>query len=364
MLLSMLAAFVLPFETFLFAYAFLGPLHYLTEISWLHDRQYFTKGKYDFLVLLIISIVISYDYFAMKYEFRTSFVEQYDELNLYGKLLALALIASILFVLVENLWVKLISILLVYAFVDQWFSPNYINAGGEEVFKPSFATFTVTSLVPTLIHVYLFTGLFMLYGALKSRSYSGLIQVAFFVLVPFLLFNLFNESSFFEVSTYGKQAYDGDGQGFLGLNIEVLKEFNLMELPPLLDANGDQLYYVNGTKAIDLEASKELVFYSQTGILLMRFIAFAYLYHYLNWFSKTEIIRWHKVPKIRFIVVIGLWIAACGIYLYDYALGLTFLFFLSFCHVLLEFPLNMVSITGIGKEVLAITKEGFNSKRG
>lgn len=99
-----------------------------------------------------------------------------------------------------------------------------------------------------------------------------------------------------------------------------------MELPPLLDANGDQLYYVNGTKAIDLEASKELVFYSQTGILLMRFIAFAYLYHYLNWFSKTEIIRWHKVPKIRFIVVIGLWIAACGIYLYDYALGLTFLF--------------------------------------
>ncbi|MFM7300599.1 MAG: hypothetical protein ACKO1R_05600, partial [Crocinitomicaceae bacterium] len=243
MLLSMMAAFILPFETFLFAYAFLGPLHYLTEISWLHDRQYFTKGKYDFLVLLTISLIISYDYFAMKYEFHTSFVEQYDELNLYGKLLALALIASILFALVENLWVKLISILLVYAFVDQWFSPNYINAGGEEVFKPSFATFTVTSLVPTLIHVYLFTGLFMLYGALKSRSYSGLIQVAFFVLVPFLLFNLFNESSFFEVSTYGKQAYDGDGQGFLGLNIEVLKEFDLMELPPLLDANGDQLYY-------------------------------------------------------------------------------------------------------------------------
>ncbi len=362
MLLSMMAAFILPFETFLFAYAFLGPLHYLTEISWLHDRQYFTKGKYDFLVLLIISIVISYDYFAMKYEFHTSFVEQYDELNLYGKLLALALIASILFVLVENLWVKLISILLVYAFVDQWFSPNYINAGGEEVFKPSFATFTVTSLVPTLIHVYLFTGLFMLYGALKSRSYSGLIQVAFFVLVPFLLFNLFNESSFFEVSTYGKQAYDGDGQGFLGLNIEVLKEFNLMELPPLLDANGDQLYYVNGTKAIDLDASKELVFYSQTGILLMRFIAFAYLYHYLNWFSKTEIIRWHKVPKVRFIVVIGLWIAACGIYLYDYSLGLTFLFFLSFCHVLLEFPLNMVSITGIGKEVISISKQGFRPK--
>ncbi len=362
MLVSMLAAFILPFETFLFAYAFLGPLHYLTEISWLHDRKYFSKGKYDYIVLLVISIIISYDFFAIKYEFSSSLVEKYEELNLYGKLLSMALIASIIFALVENIWIKLISMLLIYAFVDQWFAPNYINAGGEEVFKPSFATFTVTSLVPTLIHVYLFTGLFMLYGALKSRSYSGLIQVAFFVLIPFVLFNVFSETVFLEVSSYGKQAYDGDGQGFLGLNIEVLKEFNLMELPPLLDENGQQLYYVNGTKAINMEASKELVFYSQTGILLMRFIAFAYLYHYLNWFSKTEIIRWHKVPKIRFIAVIFLWITACSIYVYDYSLGLTFLFFLSFCHVLLEFPLNMISITGIGKEIVLISKNGFQTK--
>lgn len=362
MLVSMLAAFILPFETFLFAYAFLGPLHYLTEISWLHDRKYFSKGKYDYIVLLVISIVISYDFFAIKYEFSSSLVEKYEELNLYGKLLSMALIASIIFALVENIWIKLISMLLIYAFVDQWFAPNYINAGGEEVFKPSFATFTVTSLVPTLIHVYLFTGLFMLYGALKSRSYSGLIQVAFFVLIPFVLFNVFSETVFLEVSSYGKQAYDGDGQGFLGLNIEVLKEFNLMDLPPLLDENGQQLYYVNGTKAINMEATKELVFYSQTGILLMRFIAFAYLYHYLNWFSKTEIIRWHKVPKIRFIAVIFLWITACSIYVYDYSLGLTFLFFLSFCHVLLEFPLNMISITGIGKEIVLISKNGFQTK--
>ncbi|MEY3085935.1 MAG: hypothetical protein RL037_2154 [Bacteroidota bacterium] len=362
MLVSMLAAFILPFETFLFAYAFLGPLHYLTEISWLHDRKYFSKGRYDYIVLLVISVIISYDFFAIKYEFSSSLVEKYEELNLYGKLLSMALIASIIFALVENIWIKLISMLLIYAFVDQWFAPNYINAGGEEVFKPSFATFTVTSLVPTLIHVYLFTGLFMLYGALKSRSYSGLIQVAFFVLIPFVLFNVFSETVFLEVSSYGKQAYDGDGQGFLGLNIEVLKEFNLMELPPLLDENGQQLYYVNGTKAINMEASKELVFYSQTGILLMRFIAFAYLYHYLNWFSKTEIIRWHKVPKIRFIAVIFLWITACSIYVYDYSLGLTFLFFLSFCHVLLEFPLNMISITGIGKEIVLISKNGFQTK--
>jgi hypothetical protein len=82
----------------------------------------------------------------------------------------------------------------------------------------------------------------------------------------------------------------------------------------------------------------------------------------LNWFSKTEVIRWHKVPKARFIVVIGLWLLACGAYVYDYAIGLTFLFFLSFTHVLLEFPLNMVSIFGIGKEVRDIAKNGFSTK--
>src|ERR1043165_8502495 len=41
MIFSCVAAFVLPFELFLFSYAVLGPLHYLTEISWLHDRKYF-----------------------------------------------------------------------------------------------------------------------------------------------------------------------------------------------------------------------------------------------------------------------------------------------------------------------------------
>ena len=32
---------------------------------------------------------------------------------------------------------------------------------------------------------------------------------------------------------------------------------------------------------------------SPAGLAIMRFIAFAYAYHYLNWFSKTAVIRWH-----------------------------------------------------------------------
>src|SRR5437016_6706300 len=45
MIVSCILAYITPFELFLFAYAVLGPLHYLTEISWLHDRKYFVEAK-------------------------------------------------------------------------------------------------------------------------------------------------------------------------------------------------------------------------------------------------------------------------------------------------------------------------------
>ena len=83
----------------------------------------------------------------------------------------------------------------------------------------------------------------------------------------------------------------------------------------------------------------------------MRFIAFAYTYHYLNWFSKTEVIRWHKVPKARFALVIVAWIVSVVLYAVDYMLGFQWLFLLSFMHVLLEFPLNYISVVGIFKEL-------------
>jgi hypothetical protein len=44
MLISCVTAYVFPFELFLFSYAVSGPLHYLTEISWLHDRKYFVNA--------------------------------------------------------------------------------------------------------------------------------------------------------------------------------------------------------------------------------------------------------------------------------------------------------------------------------
>ena len=400
MLITAVFAFFLPFETFLLAYAFLGPLHYLTEISWLHDRQYFTKGKYDFVPLLLIGVALSYAAFAKDFDFNIDFYKEFVALNLFDKLLVLALFSSLLFAFVKNLFVKIIAILFIFIFISGWLAPENASENSK-----STTIFALTSLLPTLIHVYLFTGLFMLFGALKSRSKTGLFSVAAFLIIPiYLVYGLPVTPKKNYISDYGKEAYYADGDGFFYTNVSILDHFRLMNEPNLtnkqyLDSiinkdsktnqtpiaerqritdslsdklnqafivpNPDSEYYMRpipAKLAIPVESKDyywNYVFFSGFGIMLMRFIAFAYMYHYLNWFSKTEVIRWHKVPKIRFIAVILLWLTACALYSYNYSLGLSFLFFLSFTHVLLEFPLNMVSIVGIGKETYQIATKGF-----
>ena len=59
MLVAAGLAFWLPFQLFLFVYAVLGPAHYLTQISWLHDRDYFTTGKYDHVFLIGVSVLVT-----------------------------------------------------------------------------------------------------------------------------------------------------------------------------------------------------------------------------------------------------------------------------------------------------------------
>jgi len=400
MLITAVLAYFFPFETFLLAYAYLGPLHYLTEISWLHDRNYFSKGKYDFLILLIVGVLLSYAAFAKDFGVSMEVYDYFVKMNLFDKLLVFALFSSILFALVKNLIIKIVAILFLFVFVSGWLSPE--NAQNN---NSSTMIFALTSLVPTLIHVYLFTGLFMLFGALKSRSKSGLWQMVGFLLIPlFLVFFTPVDVKKTTITEYGQNAYYADGDGFFYTSISILEHFKLVDEPkltnkqylanfvndakakqniPLAERNrindslkdkldqpfivemkSNEYYnkpipvkYALGT--YDKDSYWNVVFFSNVGIMLMRFIAFAYLYHYLNWFSKTEVIRWHKVPKIRFAAVIVLWIGASAFYFYDYSLGLSMLFFLSFTHVLLEFPLNIISIVGIGKESYSIATKGF-----
>src|SRR4029453_17288970 len=59
MLVALAAAAALPFEVFLLSYAVLGPLHYLTEISWLHDRRFFAPRRSDWLPLVCCTLFIT-----------------------------------------------------------------------------------------------------------------------------------------------------------------------------------------------------------------------------------------------------------------------------------------------------------------
>lgn len=86
----------------------------------------------------------------------------------------------------------------------------------------------------------------------------------------------------------------------------------------------------------------------------MGFIAFAYTYHYLNWFSKTSILRWHAVPRRRIPLILCVWGASLALYAWGYARGFKWLFFLSLIHVLLELPLHHRTVMEIGREMRSL----------
>jgi hypothetical protein len=121
--------------------------------------------------------------------------------------------------------------------------------------------------------------------------------------------------------------------------------------------NSFYLINVNISKLLGLSDGTAFSFFSIIDIKIQMFISFAYTYHYLNWFSKTTIIGWHKkLTQKRSIFIILLWIASIALYFYDYLIGLTVLLFLSLLHVFMEFPLNIISIKSIGKSI-------FNPKK-
>jgi hypothetical protein len=308
---SAAAAYVLPFEVFLFAYAVLGPLHYLTEISWLHQRNYFTSGRRDYVWLLVIGFAL----------FVTGFLVPWQEIsdgsrwNIFwaAALPYLAFIAALAMVVCQKPVTKLLCVggglVLLFSMIN-W--PGYTLIFGV--------------FLPTLVHVYVFTGLFMLYGTLKSRSGPGYLALAVFVACPLVLM-FWRPETGYVISDYGRTTY----ANFQLLNREILR--------------------LIGVTARDQSQLQAAMYGSAVGIAIMRCIAFAYTYHYLNWFAKTSIIKWHQVSWRRLAAITALWLISVGIYWYDYRVGFVALATLSFLHVFLEFPLNHRTIIAIAGEL-------------
>jgi hypothetical protein len=324
MVISAVTALIWPFETFLFVYAFLGPLHYLTEISWLHDKKYFTSGKYDYLFLIGAGVVITIMYF----NWITGLPPETGSFVTY-----LAFAAALFFVIFKKTSSRLIAM-----FIAILFSNFIVHTG---FFEAIFGVF-----LPTLIHVFIFTALFILVGALRGRSFSGISSLVIFVIVSVGLLSYHPAHYGYHVSDYVKSSYGylkNDGSftdGFISLNHYIFSAFKLHDFgKPTVPFT----QYVQGVN--------DYLYHNSLALSIMSFIGFAYMYHYLNWFSKTSVIQWHNIPKSRFIAVIILWVASLALYAYDYAVGLEWLFFLSFTHVLLEFPLNHITFINIGKEI-------------
>src|ERR1700675_3932833 len=48
--------YLVPFELLLLSYVVLGPAHYFTEISWLHDRKFFLPHRAVALALVAVAV--------------------------------------------------------------------------------------------------------------------------------------------------------------------------------------------------------------------------------------------------------------------------------------------------------------------
>src|SRR5258708_14032664 len=56
MIVALAAAYLVPFELLLLSYVVLGPAHYFTEISWLHDRKFFLPHRAVALALVAVAV--------------------------------------------------------------------------------------------------------------------------------------------------------------------------------------------------------------------------------------------------------------------------------------------------------------------
>src|SRR5262245_16292663 len=327
MLLALVVASAIPFELFLFAYAVLGPLHYATEISWLYDRRFFTPRGTDALPLVAGALLITLGNPDVLGAATTQWLNRLhvggygvaDLLkDIHPDVMFVAFGAALVFILTKSSLMRLFGLALVGVGCLLFRAGG--SGGSASVYFKLFGIY-----LPTLVHVFIFTGAFILAGALKRQSAAGYASLAVFVACG--AFAVWLPNFAFGFHDTAPAVY---WRGF--------RELSFASLNDIMGRSTEQLIGTN-------------VFTSSLVLRLVRFMAFAYTYHYLNWFSKTSIIQWHAVSNGRLALVSAVWIASVGLYAVNYELGLRWLFLLSMAHVLLEFPLNHKSFIEIGSEL-------------
>jgi hypothetical protein len=293
MLSALGLTYLVPFELLLLSYVVLGPAHYATEISWLHDRKYFLPQRGIAIALAAVAIIAALIDNASWFGFVmwSAFV-----LSALLAATTTALQSTILFMIALVLTAVLLS-----------------NGASIAV---------VGILLPTLIHVSLFTLVFMMLGAFRSGQKVQWVLVALYLAAIAQI---------------------------------LLAPPNAATLIPSFAAAGHD-YFANVGPALGrLFGIPDL----RLDTRLTSLLAFIYTYHYLNWFIKAEVIRWNAMSRGRLALVVAASAASTALYFYDYAFGFTVLLALSLAHIVLEFPLNSLALRQLGAAIAgSATKAG------
>ena len=283
-LASCVAAHLWPYHVLVLSYAVLGPAHYLTQVSWMHDRKYFVATPVAgavFLLLLAGLYVV------------------YGSAEGGSSVLGGAFAASVAMTLSRRPAAFLVAgaVGVVVGWLGGLASPLVL---------------ALAVLLPTLFHIFVFTGVFMVSGAVKSRNSAAWISFAAFVLAA---------ASFAVVPT--------------------------ARLEPGSVPQGVE-FFLAIAKAVNAFLPAGF------GPAMFGFLGFAYAHHYLNWFAKTRIVRWTEAPPRRLGGLFAAYVVFEAAYLVDFRLGFLLTIFLSVGHVLLEFPLNVRTFKGLAESVYAV----------
>ena len=279
--------YLVPFELLLLSYVVLGPAHYATEISWLHDRKYFLPRRGIAMGLAAVAVV----------------AVLIDNASWFGFVMWAAFAGC--------------ALLAVSTTAFQAMALFIVAIGLTAAMLENGAALAVLGiLLPTLIHVSLFTLVFMTLGAYRTGEKAQWLLVALYLVAIALIL--------------------------------VVPPTAATLIPSFERAGHD--YFANVAPALGrLFGIPNL----RLDTRLTSLLAFVYAYHYLNWFIKAEVIRWNNMTKRRLALVVAASSASTVLYFYDYAFGFTVLLAFSLVHIVLEFPLDNLALRQLGAAVRA-----------
>lgn len=279
---SCVLAHLYPYALLIMSYAVLGPAHYLTQISWLHDRKYFASSGKVLPVMGVLSVVLVMPLFGLRV------AQPWFGASVVGVAIAVAVAATVpgsrglaagTIVSAGLLWA-----------VARWWP----------------VAMGLAMLVPTVLHVFVFTLSFMLLGGLRSKSRLASASVLVMVLCTL---------SFWWSGVHDASDGAGVAERFFEPVVDAMKQFGI----------------------------------PSSSVRIFGFLSFAYTYHYLNWAIKAPVIRWHNVPRARMIAIVAAYGVVLAVYALSFTAGVLVSLVLSYLHVFLEFPLNMRTFAALGR---------------